>query len=209
MPFRRRRITRRRPRRRRLRRFRRRRRRRMVALDPERKFLDIAFSITVDNVGVTSHMNPVGQGVNQNQRIGLQHLNVSFQMSWQVIINPTPVPTNYKMVVLWDTQADGALAQPSEFWVGTSGANAALGMRELNNALRFKTIWSKKLTVDAEHPIRRGEMMRRFRVKTRWLTDGLNIANVASMPLIFLAVSDQVGTSAPLLSVFTRLRFVG
>ncbi len=207
MPFRRRRRGRRRRRMTR-RSFRSRRPRRALVLDPERKFGDIDQSLAVTSTGTVLLLNNLAAGDGANQRIGIQHINLSSLFTATMDIAVGILPATMKIWLVWDTQPNGLLMT-----IGDLLATALIPVnspRNLDNTLRLKVLWSRKFTFDIFNQIKKFTKFKSMQRKTRWIDVNNGIANLRSGALYLVFASDIAVANGPPVCDFThRLRFVG
>ncbi len=190
---------------------RRRFRRRRMVLDPERKLLSVAVQHSPTNTGLVTLINGSPQGIDLSDRQGMQDLCTSVMVKYEVVQNPIgAIPTLVRVAVILDRQPTGALPSVGQIWQGVGGAFAVLGSRVLEEALRFRVLWSRTHRVDIGDQARWHMVFKNIRNKTRYSTGNGNIADIVSGAIYFVSVSDQpAGTTVPIVLFFSTIRFVG
>ncbi len=212
MPFRRRRRTR---RRRRSRRFARRRpmRRRRAVLDPERKFLDVNVNQDVDWTGDAVFLNGSPQGLTQNDRQGLQQLNVSSRITYRIQAADNGAPQIMRVALVHYKQPNGAnLATAVAFlWVQNGSIQAPLAPRDLFNRNLFSIIWQRNHRVDQGNFIIQRTVNKSFRIKTIYADDPsgtMGTVRTGGLWLVFISDTNTVA-NVPSIVAQSRTRFVG
>ncbi len=194
----------RRPRRRR----RRRGRRRRLALDPERK--DVAGTVvgqTISTAGAIFHINAANEGINPEDRIGRQALwlsataNMTFKMG-----TASGVPNSLRIWLIVDKNPNGVLITLADFL--ESPTAATISNRNLDNRNRFKVMWTRRFTMDADHRVRNLSFFKNFRIISRHSGGGAGIADVQNGAIYLIFASDQAA-DLPVLDFSRRVRFVG
>ncbi len=200
-------------RRRRFNRRRRFRRRRMVALDPERKTVEVVgTNISLFSTGSTFPINLVSQGVDFDERIGRQMLCVSNLISYTLTINLTSVfPVEVRTALIHFKQPNGTELTLADVWddIG-GGASAVMAHRNLDNVGRFKILWTRihRLSLDKQTLVM--SKFRPLRVIARYDNPIGIVANLQSGGLWFVAISTtNLTANAPTITVNSRTRFVG
>lgn len=190
----------------------RRRRRARLVLDPERKFIPFADDMTITSDGEVSFLNGAIQGTSIGQRQGMQHLNVSLVLQYRLTIAPTAVlePQMVRLALIWYKNPRGAALDLADVWQAGGTAFAPQGLRDLEEALNYKVIWSRLHKMDLAHQIVTATVMRSMRRITRYSTIAGGFADVTSGSLWFAAISDRnVPQILPSVQFVTRVRFVG
>ncbi len=211
MPFHRRFSRRNRPRRRRRPR-RRMRRRRRVALDPERKFIDRTPGLqTVNFSGNVEFINGYVQGVQQNERIGVQALTLSSVITYTIRVNPlTNFAAEVRVALIHYKQPRQLILRLIDIWdlVGTAGA--VIGPRVIEEALQYKILWSRRHRATFQNPIQTRTVVRNHRFKTRFTGPGGAFGDVQSGGLYFVSIAAvNVVGEEPTIEFHSRVRFVG
>lgn len=188
------------------------RRSRRVVLDPERKVNDVEVgTFAVSAIGSSFLLNGIAQGSGNNQRQGLQHIGLSQLVTYTLDINATTGSNQEVKValVLFKQPAGTGLLIPN-IWDNTGGPSAVIAHRNLQNALRFKILWTRTHRLDLANQTVNRVVMRRMRLKTRYLTAGGGVAN-QSTGALYLVVLSSTNTVAdqPTCLAQCRYRFVG
>lgn len=185
--------------------------RRRIALDPERKSLDFAFSqdpITLTPGPLSIRLiNPTGEGVGPDERIGRQALTLSFQIMFRVEIGPGA--TNAQVVKFWllhTKQPQGTILAVNDFL--SDPAAPTVSPRSLENIGQHRVLLSRTLRVDPDNFIRTGRVFKHLRIKSRWNSPMGGIANLESGALWFVILA-SVNANPPIFTAVMRVRFVG
>ncbi len=198
------------------RRFRRRRRvmrRRRPVLDPERKALnqDILNVAVLSGGLVFSQNAAIDQGVDHDERIGRQVLTLSHMVSYTLVINATSLfPVEIKTALIHFKQPNGELLDLAQVWDEIGTLNAVLGHRNLDNALRFRIIWTKTHRLSLDKQTVTVHKFTPMRIRARFDNPVGIVGNLQSGALYYVAFSSTTVTgNAPTLSFVSRTRFVG
>ncbi len=190
------------------------RRTRRVALDPERKTVDVTISFNPENGGDIFLLNGVVQGAADEDRIGNQQLNLSLGVNFIITNNlAAGAPNNVtRMALMWDMQPQGALPAVADIWTHVGSSSVVVGHRIIPHALRFKTLWTRTVmtTVNGSGVQKRFKMFKTFRVKTRYSAGGSGIGNIQSGALLLVVAAEQATAGdRPSLLFASRVRYVG
>ncbi len=212
MPFHRRFSRRNRPRRRRRPRRRMRRRSRRIMLDPEVKFDDInPAAIAASFSGSVSLLNGTAEGTGPSERIGLQMLVVSNLLTYSWTIDST---NNAAVVVrcalVLFKQSNLQTLDIADVWTRIGTADAAISPRVMQEALKYKILWTRTHTLNfAKQQVTRS-VFKRMRLKTRFMGPGMAADDIFSGSLWFVAISDTMTVgSIPTVNFHSRIRYVG
>lgn len=138
---------------------------------PERKFIDGngALTITGTQVGAASPgaagaysitvLNALTQGTDATNRLGRKILMKSIQLRLELTdqlaatgLQPAGIlPGEYRIVVVFDTQTNGAAPAAADIFQSTPAAGLITPLN-LNNRERFKVVWDKVRHVDQSGP---------------------------------------------------------
>ncbi len=186
-------------------------RRRIRAMDPERKFQDIASTFSPLTAGFFFLVNSVAQGVTENTRIGNAALWTSFQFRATISKNPgqdIPLSAVLRVIVFSDVQPQGS-PLPIASLLSASGTPIE-SPYELNFNRRFRIYHDRTYTVTPSVTQRTIKVYIRLHLQTRYSGPTGSLADLQQNALNVLWFSDQgaVG-SAPQVDWIARVRFVG
>jgi len=199
----------RRTRRRRRRRPRRRRRRRLM-LDPELKTIENVVNTPITNIGFRALLNGIPRGVENDNRIGFQHLNVSHQITYSILQVGTQTSLMRVSLVLFKEPLGVDLGVDS-IWLSSGTVFAPITHRELKRQRAFRVLWTRLHRVDNGNQLVFHKKFRRLHFVTRYDDTGNGaIPNINSGALYLLAHSTiGVGNNPPEIFFTSRVRFVG
>lgn len=188
---------------------RRRGRRRRLVMDPERKVMtDVNPGILSNSTLFVQLLNDTTQGVGNNARIGIQHINLSSLFTATININTGILPLSLKFWLIHDKQPRGALMAAGDLL--HTVAQPVTSARSLEETLRLRVLWTRTVQLDVFNPIKRVKMFKRLMFKSRWDGPFGGIANLQSGSLLLAFASTiPAGGVLPRITFSHRLRFVG
>ena len=190
-------------------RFKRRRRtfrRRTVRRKPhvEFKCTDVNISGVVTTAGIFVLLNPVGQGVGDEEHLGSTYWNKSVQLQFCIArdLAATQPADTIQLGLLYDKDPDNI--QPV-----TTAYLEALGpfaFRNLNNRDRWVILKKTFLSLDKEKQSRTFKWYKRFALRTVTSSTLSTVAGIRSGALWFFMISDNA-VDPPIINGLVRGRF--
>lgn len=194
----------------------------LLHTDTERKYHDIELSTAqtpqrVDSVagGFFVLLNGIGRGNGPTVRIGdsIRMLTLSIRLRFSIAQGDFIAPTTMKYMLFFDLQTRSVNPTNAQLFTNsTTPASLLMSAANLDYNRKFKTLKRGTVTYDSTKLERFTNLFFRFRGRTshvRYLDNDTIIASITANPLFIYFWSDQSADASPLISMYSRIRFVG
>lgn len=171
-------------------------------VNAERHFTDVDAGASPDTGGTVILISPIGNGTDNNQRIGLSVLGnyLRIEGSWK--LNPEGTnPTVMRTIIFCDTSNQGVTPDPSDL-LEIVDVN---GPKNVINQKRFSVLRDIKVGLS---PNGNEVVNKKIYIKTRWHVkfSGDLSTDTKENNIYILHISDQT-TNLPTVSMYTRFAF--
>lgn len=155
--------------------------------------------------------NGIAQGTSAFERVGRSIKVASFQLNFNVQKQTSVADTKVRVILLLDTQANGAQPTINQILSSTTDNEIAiLSPRNLNNRKRFIILrnWMFALN-DGVKRVQFVKYYRKFGFHTQYDSNtGGGIASIISNSLHLVAFSNQTGASSPDITYEGTIRYI-
>jgi len=178
-----------------------------VAGGEERKYDDVTLSTAMTTTGTFVLMNGLVPGSLASQRIGSKCDFVSILCRFRINTGATPTNCAYRIMVIVDKQANGVAPTVAEVLVG---AALVTSPQNLDNRARFVVLLDYVDTLDIQsHSINMKTVFMRKKISTTYNSGVAGTVGDIRTNSVYLLLSstEAAGATAPVLSLYTRMRF--
>ncbi len=178
-------------------------------LNVEYKFHDIQLTAQViSTTAFISQLSNIGQGDSGTLRDGDQIKAVRINVKGQVVIHPSATRTTTRIMLIQDTQTNGAIFTSANILADITTNDAINSMLNLDNKFRFRVLYDKRITMSiTSDQIKFFQINKVLNLRLRYSGTSGDIDDLSSNSLALLFISSEA-TNTPNITMFSRLRFV-
>lgn len=163
--------------------------------------VDVTIDSTASFVGAVSHLSPIGQGDNTNNRTGNDTHAKSLQLRWNVVAADS---TNMVRVIVFYWK-DDTTPTAGDILSAISTGTAPLQTLNFPNKDKYDIIYDRLVTVGTGNLSYAEKVFLKTSRKIEF--DGSSSANIANNQLYVMYISDSGAATHPVFQMISRLRY--
>ncbi len=177
-------------------------------MNVELKFVDIVTTPTVNTTATIHQASLLNQGDTGSTRDGSQVRVKSLLVNYSIVLHTSAVATNVRVIIVSDTQTNGALFAASDLLEDITANDAINSPYNLDNIYRFRILSDKRYALCDSG--RKNIIVSKFiklNTPMRFSDTGNGIADILSQSYAVLFISNEA-TNVPTVNLHTRMRYL-
>lgn len=178
-------------------------------LNVEYKFHDV--QVTGSSISTTptiTQLSNIALGDTASTRDGNSIKWTRFTSHGTLSINSSATRTYVRMLLILDTQTNGAIYTAGDILQDTTADDAIVSLYNLNNRQRFKVLYDKVVRLASNTiSVKTFKVNKSFSLRQIFNADSAAITSIPTYSLSLMFISNEA-TNTPTLTMYNRLRYI-